>query len=110
MEGRGNRNFTDHNGVQINTEQFGSTLHFGPEGHSAWYTSTFSKNLPSGQGLDQGFHRYKLEWTSQYLRFFLDDVQVGEIPVGDGFWKRGRFTGDDIWKSGTKMAPFDEEV
>lgn len=74
----------------------------------AWATSTFDKHGPSN--LDQQFHSYKVEWNPQHIKFFFDNSFVGEIPVGHGFWDRGHFNGDNIWKHGTPMAPFDTEV
>lgn len=32
------------------------------------------------------------------------------IRAEDGFYKRGKFTGENPWISGTKMAPFDKEI
>lgn len=99
MESRGNRP----------VDAFGSTLHFGPSwDHDAWSTATFNKH--SQAHLDQQFHKYKLEWNTQHIKFFLDNQFVGEIPVNRGFWDRGHFQGDYIWKHGTPMAPFDDEV
>lgn len=40
----------------------------------------------------------------------MDRVEIGGVPVGEGFWKRGNFSGDNIWANGTRMAPFDQEV
>lgn len=101
----------DHNNVHIGVEQFGSTLHFGPRwDQNAYSTSTFGTSSQPGNGFDRDFHKYKLEWTPQHLRFFLDHRQVAEISVGDGFWSRGKFSGENIWKDGTMMAPFDQEV
>lgn len=111
LESRGNRLYTDHENQPIGVEHFGSTLHFGPRwDQSAWSTSTFGTKSEPGKGFDCDFHKYKLEWTPQHIRFYLDGKQVGSIPVDDGFWKRGKFNGESIWSSGTLMAPFDQEV
>lgn len=111
LESRGNRAYTDHQNQPIGVERFSSTLHFGPRwDQNAWPTSTFSTNSEPGRGFNSDFHKYKLKWTPQSIAFFLDGSQVGNIPVGDGFWKRGNFNGDNLWAYGTKMAPFDQEV
>lgn len=111
MEGRGNRNITNDQGIQIGVEQFGSTLHFGPAWNiNGWSTAHYTKNTAPGQGLNTGFHKYQMEWTPEHLKFSFDDKEIGTVDAGDGFWARGGFSGNNIWKNGTKMAPFDEQV
>lgn len=51
-----------------------------------------------------------MEWTEDLIKFSVDDVELGTVTVGDGFWSRGQFQGDNIWQTGTKAAPFDQEV
>lgn len=51
-----------------------------------------------------------MEWTPEYLKFGCDDKEIFKVDAGDGFWARGNFSGENIWKNGTKMAPFDEQV
>lgn len=81
-----------------------STLHFGPApNQNAFQTSTFSKNNPAGY--HSAFHKYEMIWDENGIKFL-----VGYVPAGEGFWKRGGFQGQNIYASGTKMAPFDEEV
>lgn len=63
MEARGNWDMRA-GGVHIGVEQFGSTLHFGTESwNSAWWSSHFLRNTPAGQGLNQGYHLYQMEWA-----------------------------------------------
>lgn len=45
-----------------------------------------------------------------HISFSVDGKWIGTIPVGDGFFRRGRFTGYNPWANGTLMAPFDQEV
>lgn len=107
IEARGNIKYG--NDVQIGVEQIVSTLHFGPNWDQDGYrTSSFSTNNASGYHND--FHKYGLVWDESGFKFLLDDVEFGNIPVGNGFWERGAFKGDNIWASASKMAPFDEEV
>lgn len=63
MESRGNRNLVQ-NGVNIGSEQVSSTLHWGPFWPLNAYEMTHgSKNTAAGQGFDQDFHLYQMEWT-----------------------------------------------
>jgi beta-glucanase (GH16 family) len=63
MESRGNRNLT-LNGVNIGVEQVGHTLHFGPYvGLNGYPTTNFNVNSEPGQGFDQDFHLYQMEWN-----------------------------------------------
>lgn len=111
MEGRGNRNYTNHLGKQIGVEQIATTLHFGPAPNiNGWSTATCPNNSAPGHGFNRGFHKYQMEWTPTYLKFSYDDKETVRIDAGNGFWERANFTGENIWKNGTKMAPFDEEV
>lgn len=109
MESRGNFKYVDGNGKQIGLEQVAATLHFGPNREQdAWRTSSYKVNNLNGYSKE--FHKYEMLWTDEGIRFSVDESEIGFVPVGDGFWRRGNFTGDNIWKNGTLMAPFDEEV
>lgn len=68
MESRGNWNMYADN-RHIGVEQFGSTLHFGTENwNSAWWSSNFVRNTAPGQGLNNDFHLYQMEWApSEYF-------------------------------------------
>lgn len=110
MESRGNVDYANSNGIQIGVKRITSTLHFGPNLNlDKWHTTTFAKNN-NRNGFDHGFHRYEFLWNEKEIRFFVDGIDIGSIQVDDGFWKRGDFDGENIWASGTKMAPFDKEV
>lgn len=60
------------------------------------------------------FHTFELEWTNTTIAFYLDGDEVGKISPSEGFWKLGQFDvspgGENPWKNGEKMAPFDQEV
>lgn len=47
---------------------------------------------------------------SEYIAFFVDDQLLGEIPTGEGYYKRGNFSDPNIWAKGEPDAPFDQEV
>lgn len=110
MEARGNRQLTK-NGVNIGTEQVGSTLHFGLDtNNNRWDKAHFEKNLANG--FDKDFHRYGVEWSDQHIKFYMDDQLMGTVEPQNGFWALGGFGGDanqNPWKDANKMAPFDQE-
>lgn len=62
-----------------------STLH-GP-GYSGAHGIQSKYMLPSGQAVNTGFHRYAVEWAPGDIKFYVDDVLIGEktpadLPVG----------------------------
>lgn len=84
-------------------------MHFGPKlDHDAYKTTSYSHHDLSGFYRD--FHKYELVWNESGIKFMVDGTEIGYVAADKGFWKRGDFTGNDIWESTTKMAPFDEEV
>lgn len=111
MESRGNRRLFAGN-TNVGTEQFGSTLHFGPRPDvNGWQTAHYESN--SKPPYSDGFHTYKLHWTQNFLDFSVDNRVIGRVDAGDGFWKRGNFQNSGLanpWAKGaTKLAPFDQE-
>lgn len=82
MEGRGNRNLFNGN-TNVGTEQIGSTLHFGPQWDvNGFMTAHYEKN--SNPGFNEGFHNYKLEWTENYIKFYVDNNLVGDVDNHGG--------------------------
>jgi beta-glucanase (GH16 family) len=77
METRGNLNLT-LNDVNIGVEQVGHTLHFGPtEALNAWPTTTFTKNTEPGEGWNNNFHNYQMEWNEgDILLIFFYNYQI----------------------------------
>jgi hypothetical protein len=63
MESRGNRKLFDPAGVNIGSEQVGSTLHFGPQGYNGFMNAYGAVNTAPDMGFDRDFHVYQLEWT-----------------------------------------------
>lgn len=106
VELRGNIKYGDNE--EIGVEQMSSALHFGPvKGEKR--SIVFKRN--SARGFHESYHKYECIWDDSSIKFLLDGVQYGHAPVEeDGFLNGEKFPGDKIWKSGTKMAPFDEEV
>ncbi|XP_071799731.1 beta-1,3-glucan-binding protein-like isoform X2 [Asterias amurensis] len=116
VESRGNRNLFDSNGVNAGVNQMGSTMHWGPYWpFNAWPKTHATKNLATGHFGD-AFHKYGMEWTSNGLKFFVDDeLLLNADPGANGFWEFGEFEADapgtdNPWKGSTsKVAPFDQE-
>lgn len=109
VESRGNRNYVNHKGEQIGVKNVAATLHFGPIwNQDAWETAHYEKNNP--YGFNHGFHNYTFVWDESGIRFFFDQSEIGFVAVGEGFWQRGGFSGENIWSGNSKMAPFDQEV
>ncbi|CAG4937642.1 unnamed protein product [Colias eurytheme] len=112
VESRGNRNMFS-NGVHIGTQEAGSTLHYGPYPElNGWERAHWLRR--NSNGYDRAFHRYQLEWTPEYIRFSIDDVELGRATPGNGgFWEYGGFNRNqnilNPWRYGSKMAPFDQK-
>ncbi|CAG9560383.1 unnamed protein product [Danaus chrysippus] len=112
VESRGNRNMIQ-NGLHIGTQEAGSTLHFGPyPDWNGWETAHWVRRNQGGYDYD--FHRYQLEWTPDFIKFSIDDVELGRVAPGNkGFWEYGGFSKNpnvlNPWRYGSKMAPFDQK-
>ncbi|XP_065094019.1 beta-1,3-glucan-binding protein-like [Ochlerotatus camptorhynchus] len=114
MESRGNLDYRN-GGEHIGVEQVGSTLHFGPNpSMNGWDTTSASLNTGAGQGFNNGFHLYQLEWAPDHITFSVDNQVLRRIDAGSGFWERGGFVtsspaSENPWMHATPMAPFDQE-
>lgn len=113
VESRGNIHFENYKKEEIGVHQVSSTLHWGPHPNFNRYRLThFTKN--NSVGFHKDFHKYQFEWTPEYIKFLIDDEELGIVkpPIG-GFWELGKFADDGIenpWKgSSSKTAPFDDE-
>ncbi|GBP73603.1 Beta-1,3-glucan-binding protein [Eumeta japonica] len=112
VESRGNRNMFS-NGVHIGVQEAGSTLHYGPYPElNGWERAHWVRR--NTNGYHSQFHRYQLEWTPDFIRFSIDDVELGRVtPGAGGFWQHGGFNSNpnilNPWRFGSKMAPFDEK-
>lgn len=53
---------------------------------------------------------YVAEHRAAHFSFSLDNQWIGTIPTGDGYFRRGHFTGYNPWTMGGLDAPFDQEV
>lgn len=114
MESRGNKQLFNTEGLNLGTQQVGSTLHWGPNYNYNRYPYThFERNNEAGYDTD--FHTYRLEWTDEKISFFVDDVELGTVtPPEGGFWELGELAATGLenpWRASTnqRMAPFDQE-
>ena len=44
------------------------------------------------------------------MSFSVDNRLMGVIKTGDGYYRRGKFSGHNPWAKGGRDAPFDKEV
>jgi beta-glucanase (GH16 family) len=109
VETRGNNDFSC-GGNSLGNNLMGSTLHWGPDpGQNAFFRTHWEKLL---QGTDYAadFHVYGVEWLPNVMNFIVDNELIGSVtPPAGGFWELGQFGGQNIWASGTPMAPFDQK-
>ena len=47
---------------------------------------------------------------SAHFSYTVDNTYMGVIATDDGYFKRGGFSGENIWANGGIDAPFDKEV
>lgn len=113
LESRGNLDLKDADGVSKGHDNIGMTMHWGPYWPLNGYTKTTEETHGS---FGDDFHKYTVEWTSDYVRFLVDDVELTTVDPGEeGFWSFGDFESqasgiDNPWEhSKEKMAPFDKE-
>lgn len=111
MEMRGNRDLLADGG-HVGNQQAGSTIHFGPSTSvkNQWPLAHLSRN--QYPGFNENFHLYKLTWSPADISFLIDNVVVGTIRPGNGFWNYGNFASSGYqnpWANGSGMAPFDQE-
>ncbi|KAF4523474.1 hypothetical protein B566_EDAN004543 [Ephemera danica] len=111
MEARGNRDLTTPDGTNMGVDKMESTMHWGPDsGQNQFMRTHWEQWRNHGDGYNADFHVYFVEWTPDYIRFTVDNVEIGRVtPTAGGFYELGQLTGPNIWAGGTKMAPFDQE-
>merc|ERR1711976_308114 len=112
MGSRGNLDLRNEQGRQMGHRHAGAALHWGPRFEYNGYESTSS-------GMDGSFGdrfvKYVLEWDDSSIRIFYDGTLVLDVaPPEGGFWEMGNARwglpdDQNIWRGGSKMAPFDQE-
>lgn len=76
-----------------------------------WSKIIFLWSIQNNPDFSSAFHTYRVEWRPDGFQFFINDTLVGSVvPPAGGFWELGGFQGNNIWKDGTPMAPFDQSV
>ena len=108
-ESKGNLDFKCDGNPQ-GRQLAGSTLHWGPDYSQNGFmkTSWWKQNFENDFSND--FHTYKIEWNPDGISAYIDGEYTGGVfPPAGGFWEYGGFHGNNIWKDGTKMAPFDKD-
>lgn len=116
---RGNKRLNVLN-VPIGRQLAVSNIFLGAEGNHISSNPPIFTALKLNQRVDYSsdFHIFKMEWTKDGFKFYVDGEMAGELeaPYG-GMWKLSNFkpgnnsdTTQNYWASGTKMAPFDQPV
>ncbi|KAK3767430.1 hypothetical protein RRG08_032105 [Elysia crispata] len=98
MESRGNRGSWDVGMVR-------SAIHWGISGGDRKTVA----GRKQGKNWHSQFHIYKMVWTPDYIATYVDSEQIMYLEAGTSMYERGHFRGSNIWASGDKMAPFDQE-
>ncbi|BFZ12779.1 hypothetical protein BsWGS_15818 [Bradybaena similaris] len=99
MESRGN-------GGDIGVNAVATTLHWGPSWDQNRWSLTHGERRAGSYHND--FHTYRLDWTQDHLKTFVDNQQILDVEVGGGFWQKGGFSGNNPWAGGGHSAPFDQ--
>lgn len=108
LSGRGNVKYGDK--VQLGVERVESSVTYGySKDPSTYQVMQFSRNNAT-VNYHEDYHKFEFVWDESGMKYYVDGYMEGDIPVGNGFWAKGGFKGENPWKSATKMAPFDQEV
>ena len=110
MESKGNLDYLcygDYEGHQ----KMGNTMHWGPSPSENGFQLTNWYRRDTQQPYGDYFHTFGMLWDENHVEFTVDGDLTGEVyPPDGGFWEMGGFHGQNLWESGTKMAPFDQDV
>jgi beta-glucanase (GH16 family) len=110
VESRGNRRLFDGT-RNVGVEHVSSNLHYGPNRtNDGWREASVQRNR--SPGYHKAFHVYRMVWTPERIRFFIDDLHITTISADNGFWQRGNFAAKNFtnpWAKASRMAPFDQE-
>jgi beta-glucanase (GH16 family) len=108
VESRGNTDYPDGG-----SNQFGSTLHWGPFWPEDPYQKTHQTyTLPSGDFADD-FHVFGMYWSNYTLYTYLDtdSQRVLSVNFDQSFWDRGGWPDNlnNPWQGRPNSAPFDQK-
>ncbi|KAK6982678.1 Beta-1 3-glucan-binding protein [Biomphalaria glabrata] len=85
-----------------------STLNWGPSADQNRKSTTHGEK--HAVNWHTQFHTWRLEWTPDHILTFVDNQQImSVVPPDGGFWEKGVFSGTNLWSTGSKMAPFDQD-
>ncbi|XP_068233194.1 beta-1,3-glucan-binding protein-like isoform X1 [Palaemon carinicauda] len=106
VESRGNDVYGE-----LGNEYGGTTLHWGPFWPHNRYDLTHVEYKAAQTSFADEYHVWRVDWTKDKLEAFLDDELVMSVDPVTNFWDFGEFGDniDNIWRSGEKMAPFDQK-
>jgi len=100
MESRGNKG-------DIGIGSVSSTLHWGSDPNNNRYSMTSHAVHKHDPSWAADWHVWKLEWTENTIKTYIDNQPILSVDPGSSFWNYGHFGGGNIWGS-NKMAPFDQ--
>jgi beta-glucanase (GH16 family) len=108
VESRGNVDYPD-GGIN----QFGSTLHWGPNWQTDAYIQTHSTKTLNNGDFSDDFHVFGLVWTNTSLYTYLDDESqiVLNVKFDQPFWRKGGWNSawNNPWEGRGNAAPFDQK-
>jgi hypothetical protein len=118
VESRGNGlQYTAHGSNYVN-----GALNWGPAPSLNGYSKSYSWWSDKRQSFGADFHTYALEWTTEFLRIYIDTRlhTLLDLRFNQPFFQRGDFpstwfNGSDLvalqnpWINGTNATPFDQE-
>ena len=107
VESRGNDASCEFGGRNT----FGSTLHWGP-GYPADAWEKAHADYVHPTDLSDDFHLYKLDWTKDHLRTYVDDTLVLDVNFDEDMFTKGEFDAayNNPWvHEKEKSAPFNQE-
>lgn len=101
---RGNEKLTADN-----EEIGGSVLYGGPILDIGDEKRDLLRTKKSSEHYGNQFYNFELLWTPKFLRFYVDDVQYGEIKSNHLKATASKIRHSSLWASGEELAPFDKE-
>jgi len=108
MESSGMRNYKcGHESFGVDTVR--TNLHFGPSRDQKWDHSDTVANKSHNFGDE--WHLWGMDWREDYMAFTFDGVETYRLTAPGqpgGLWDMAGFHGDNIYKSGGPMAPWDQ--
>lgn len=108
LEGRGNKNYFDEANKNIGNKQSTCRIQFSKN----WKLQFHNKN--NDKGFSEDFHIYKMVWTPEEIKMYIDDEITCEIeaPIWENYMENLKekpdYLSDNPWPSDRSFAPFDQ--